>query len=339
MPTAGSLLRNLRSFHYVPPHPVQSIWPPGRRSAVLVLLFVGARGELRVLLTRRSRNLRSFSGQVSLPGGKADDDVETFEQVARREAEEEIGLLRNPELLASQYRMTLENVNMEFPCYMSRTMLSVKPLVCFLRNCHTPGADAEASADAPLDASRFFGKLNPGETSSMFSVPLAELAHQLTSREAECDRYESKIVPWGGLSWKINHFYYPVDNPRDVSWLHTMRDLSSDDSSDEGAHTTKCRDLWGLTAKILIDVSTVALGEQLSPTGASIPAGEGRDRSLGHEELIYGLHDRAGQFQRSARSSWETQMIRGDPTAQFSDVFDAAFLAQLQQEHGDSLVF
>ncbi|CAI4657402.1 CRL_G0038580.mRNA.1.CDS.1 [Saccharomyces cerevisiae] len=50
------------------------------------------KGELRVLLTKRSRTLRSFSGDVSFPGGKADYFQETFESVARREAEEEIGL-------------------------------------------------------------------------------------------------------------------------------------------------------------------------------------------------------------------------------------------------------
>ena len=41
------------------------------RAAVLVLLYERA-GGLRVLLTTRSRELRSHPGQTALPGGKVD---------------------------------------------------------------------------------------------------------------------------------------------------------------------------------------------------------------------------------------------------------------------------
>jgi peroxisomal coenzyme A diphosphatase NUDT7 len=39
---------------------------------VLVLLYERAGGELRVLLTTRSKELRSHPGQTALPGGKMD---------------------------------------------------------------------------------------------------------------------------------------------------------------------------------------------------------------------------------------------------------------------------
>ncbi len=48
-------------------------------------------GEARVLLTRRSEQLRTHRGQVSFPGGRLDEG-EGAVQAALREAHEEIGL-------------------------------------------------------------------------------------------------------------------------------------------------------------------------------------------------------------------------------------------------------
>lgn len=61
------------------------------RASVLIPLFqVGE--EWRVLLTVRSKHLRSHSGLVAFPGGKQDSDDLDDIQTALREAEEEIGL-------------------------------------------------------------------------------------------------------------------------------------------------------------------------------------------------------------------------------------------------------
>ncbi|KAH8511762.1 hypothetical protein H0E87_009082 [Populus deltoides] len=63
-----------------------------KRAAVLICIFEGNDGELRVILTQRSSQLSSHSGEVALPGGKREegdaDDIAT----ALREAKEEIGL-------------------------------------------------------------------------------------------------------------------------------------------------------------------------------------------------------------------------------------------------------
>jgi 8-oxo-dGTP pyrophosphatase MutT (NUDIX family)/GNAT superfamily N-acetyltransferase len=64
----------------------------GRPSAVLVLLFPDADGEARVLLTARQPHLASHAGEVSFPGGRADEnDVDPI-ATALREAAEEVGL-------------------------------------------------------------------------------------------------------------------------------------------------------------------------------------------------------------------------------------------------------
>ena len=62
-----------------------------RAAAVLAPLYEHD-GELFVVLTRRTWELRSHSGEVSFPGGRQDDGDEHLWHTALREAHEEIGL-------------------------------------------------------------------------------------------------------------------------------------------------------------------------------------------------------------------------------------------------------
>ncbi|GGL45532.1 NUDIX hydrolase [Phycicoccus endophyticus] len=74
-------------------HPV----PAGgaRRSAVLVLFGPGTGAGPDVVLTERSRGLRSHPGQVSFPGGRLDPGDDGPVDAALREAHEEVGLDRS----------------------------------------------------------------------------------------------------------------------------------------------------------------------------------------------------------------------------------------------------
>jgi len=66
--------------------------PQFRRAAVLIPLIATPDGW-SLLFTRRSENLAAHSGQIAFPGG-AVEAGESFDDAARREAEEEVGIPR-----------------------------------------------------------------------------------------------------------------------------------------------------------------------------------------------------------------------------------------------------
>ncbi|SMN20677.1 similar to Saccharomyces cerevisiae YLR151C PCD1 Peroxisomal nudix pyrophosphatase with specificity for coenzyme A and CoA derivatives [Maudiozyma saulgeensis] len=319
------LLKSLSHFKYHRQFDLNSVWPSGRRSAVLVLLFIGSRGELRVLLTKRSRSLRNFSGHVSFPGGKADNDNETFEEVARREAEEEIGLPRDPLVLSEKFEMAIENISLEFPCYISRTLLSVKPLICFLHN-HVGETSSDSIYESPLDISKFFGKLNPGETSSIFSIPLNDLIADTFPKALgytpEYINHKEYVGNWGGIKWDIRHLYYPVNNQNEAIWLNEVESLSSDE---EYADMGKVRDVWGLTAKILTDISKVANGLNVMS-----PPSKSSQLHFNHEKLLHALFYYGKQLQPTGRSEWEKQLINNNNNIRYEDKIPAFYMDYLQ---------
>lgn len=69
-------------------------WTPGagRPAAVLVLLFPGANGEARLVLTERVDRGGHHSGEVSFPGGRAEPEDADLVATALREAAEEVAL-------------------------------------------------------------------------------------------------------------------------------------------------------------------------------------------------------------------------------------------------------
>jgi len=64
--------------------------PDGFREAAVLLPLVEISGQIHVLLTRRTLEVKTHKGQVAFPGGMMDPEDQTLEQTALRETHEEI---------------------------------------------------------------------------------------------------------------------------------------------------------------------------------------------------------------------------------------------------------
>lgn len=144
-----------------------------KRSAVLVCIFEGEKGDLRVILTKRSSKLSSYAGHVALPGGKADEGDEDDAATALREAEEEIGL--RPSLV--------DVVTVLDPIIMKYGMMMVVPVVGLL-----------------ADKSSFEPTLNPDEVEEIFDAPLEMFLKDENRREEEKE--------WMGDKYLLHYFDY-----------------------------------------------------------------------------------------------------------------------------------
>jgi len=158
-------------------------------AAVLVALFEEA-GEARVVLTRRSSELRTHRGQVSLPGGRLDPGEDAAE-AAVREAGEEIGLDAG----------AVEIVGWLHPLLTGSGESLVLPVV---------GTMARRPTLAP----------NPAEVARVFDVELAELVEEGVFQAAIWDPYEawSQEEPAARTIW-----FFGLDGER--VWGATARIL------------------------------------------------------------------------------------------------------------------
>ncbi len=124
-----------------------------------------------VLLTQRTEHLRDHAGQISFPGGRAEEDDLSPQHTALREAKEEIGLLpRHVEVVGF------------LPEYRTVTGYRITPVVAFL----TP----------PFEL-----RPDPSEVAEVFEVPLAFLMnpanHQRHSREYQGRTRHFFAMPYG----------------------------------------------------------------------------------------------------------------------------------------------
>jgi len=155
-------------------------------AAVLVPIVAHAAG-LTVVFTQRTTHLKSHSGQVSFPGGRAEPGDASAEFTALREAAEEIGLPEDRvEILA------------RLPDYHTRTGYRVTPVVGLL----TP----------PLELAP-----DPREVAEVFEVPLAFLLEpqnrQRHTREFQGQtvgyyvfEYQGRVI-WGATAGMLVNLY------------------------------------------------------------------------------------------------------------------------------------
>lgn len=138
---------------------VQKLQPAG------VLIPVLERsGQLSVLLTQRSAELKHHAGQVSFPGGRMEDADEDVVQAALRETHEEVGIPPDA-ITVIGYLDPMPTV----------TGYAVTPVVGMV------------SGDAPL-------RLDRTEVEYAFEVPLTYLLDERNERASERE-YQGRTIP------------------------------------------------------------------------------------------------------------------------------------------------
>jgi 8-oxo-dGTP pyrophosphatase MutT (NUDIX family) len=122
-------------------------WPdvPRKAAAVLILIYPDENDEASLVLTERSPGEHRHAGQISLPGGGIDDEDESVEAAALREAFEEVGL--NPEEPGMRIQGQLPEMDVRVSGFM------VHPVVAFVDHepALTPdGYEVASIFSAPL---------------------------------------------------------------------------------------------------------------------------------------------------------------------------------------------
>ena len=156
-----------------------------------VLIAIVQRDVPMLLLTERTRQLSSHSGQVAFPGGKRDPEDVDAAATALREAQEEVGL--DP---------ALAEVLGSLPPYVTTTGFVVTPVVALVQPqaCYRP---------------------NPDEVADLFEVPLAFVLdpahHQRHVLQRPEGRREWFSMPyqeggkqryiWGATAGMLRNFY------------------------------------------------------------------------------------------------------------------------------------
>ena len=150
---------------WTPEHSVEKKFSDRQPALAAVLLPLVMRDELTLLLTERSTNLATHSGQIAFPGGRTDDTDLDAVETALREAQEEIALPRNfVEVLGT------------LPIYVTGTAFIITPVVALVK----PG---------------FVLQPNPREVADVFEVPLRFLMNPAHHRRHETE-FDGVLRQW-----------------------------------------------------------------------------------------------------------------------------------------------
>jgi len=230
--------------------------PTSKLAAVLVLLYEQA-GELRVLLTTRSKSLRAHPGQTALPGGKADEGDESLVWTALREANEEVGLPLPPTSSNIHFITTL-------PPFLSASQLLVTPVVVLLSS-PPPLVPSSSSSTTTLDSSSNASPNTPPNTSS--HPILTSLTPSLTEVDKIFDHpLEAILDPRLLLNKGESLVDVGEDWPYGAGDVYNPSDVRLDafDGLIYRMHRfrTCASPIKGLTADILISVAELAYGRK-----------------------------------------------------------------------------
>lgn len=212
------------------------------------------------------------------------------DQIARREAFEEIGLPMDDIKFPKPFRV-------EKLCYLppalARTHIVVTPCVAFLHADQPRGS----SLPSPIVEDTIMPRLDAREVAAVFTAPFynflkkEDLPPQPGHQLPPGNWYEGTWIQWKDVPWRAHSFYVPVNNqrvskPPPTSELAEAAEKVEAHEEDEG----RLR-VWGMTGRILVDAARLAYNEE--------PEVEHND-SFGDAEIITRAYEE-GAFEQRAK--------------------------------------
>jgi len=165
------------------PAPVQESEGEERiHAAVLMPLFLD-NGAYHLIFTKRADSVESHKGQISFPGGLVDDKDESFLDTALREADEEIGLLKEDIAVLGR----IDDIQTKSTNFIVHSFVGVIP----------PSYDF---------------RINPDEVEKIIRVPLSVFFSDDPRYKKEEAEFQGVIYP--GTAWQYRS---------DVIWGATAR--------------------------------------------------------------------------------------------------------------------
>jgi hypothetical protein len=160
----------------------------------------------------------------------------------------------------------------DLPMNLARTELIVRPCVAFLHANESPVPTGSVRSPSPKSAAvedSLIPRLDAKEVAAVFSAPfhnfLKEKDEEPPAEEVRRKPlppgkwYEGNWLQFNGQPWRAHYFYVPVNDQR-VMKPRRRLSAAEEEVADELGEKERYQ-VWGMTARILLDAARIAYGE------------------------------------------------------------------------------
>ncbi|KAK0501267.1 NUDIX hydrolase domain-like protein [Armillaria luteobubalina] len=210
---------------------------PGKKNAAVLIPLCNLDGVPGILFEVRSKTMRTHSGEVSFPGGKVDEEDDSFKAAAIRETHEELGV--GPKQVEILGEIGPPEINM-------RGDMSVWPLVGFI---NSEKQDFSSLADnEPLPSvsiSDIMKQVSQAEVDNVFHLPLSAMTSPSRLRPS---MFRGQRPYWAIDVSDLQSSQQIEDTHSDMMSLSHSKPGTNDDNRNEiGIGKDNKLEIWGLT--------------------------------------------------------------------------------------------
>lgn len=192
--------------------------------------------------------------------------MQITDQIARREAWEEIGLPIDDAKIPKPFR--IEHLCC-LPHSLAKTEIAVRPCVALLHSDDDPSS----TTPAPTAEDSLMPRLDAKEVAAVFSGSLHNFLladdEVLPDDEAQGKKlptghwYEGRWTEWHNSPWRVHYFYVPVNHQRVTKpkeregGLAAIAEKLEEEEEEVGRYM-----VWGMTGRMLVDTARVAYARE-----------------------------------------------------------------------------